>query len=75
MMTSVKRFRGGLVFKAHRLCASLKSRLESQKERAKCGGVLGRFDDDTVVPAPPHNGSGVGQHKDVRPRLLGVIKT
>jgi len=28
----VQRFRGGLVFKAHRLCASLNSRLESNKE-------------------------------------------
>ena len=26
------RFRGGLVFKAHRLCVSLNSRLESDKE-------------------------------------------
>jgi len=29
---SVQRFRDGLVFKAHRLCASLKSRFESNKE-------------------------------------------
>ena len=29
---SVQRFRGGLVFKAHRLCVSLDSRLESNKE-------------------------------------------
>jgi len=28
----VKRFRGGLVFKAHRLCVSINSRLESNKE-------------------------------------------
>jgi len=28
----VHRFRGGLVFKAHRLCASLNSRLKSNKE-------------------------------------------
>ena len=28
----MKRFRGGLVFKAHRLCVSLNSRLESNKE-------------------------------------------
>ena len=32
---NVKRFRGGLVFKAHRLCVSLNSRLESNKEE-KC---------------------------------------
>ena len=30
---NVKRFRGGLVFKAHRLCVSLDSRLESKKEQ------------------------------------------
>jgi len=29
---NVLRFRGGLVFKAHRLCVSLNSRLESNKE-------------------------------------------
>jgi len=28
----VQRFRGGLVLKAHRLCVSLNSRLESNKE-------------------------------------------
>ena len=28
----MQRFRGGLVFKAHRLCVSLTSRLESNKE-------------------------------------------
>ena len=30
-----QRFRGGLVFKAHRLCVSLNSRLESNKEEEK----------------------------------------
>ena len=29
---NVQRFRGGLAFKAHRLCVSLNSRLESNKE-------------------------------------------
>ena len=29
---SVQRFRGGLVFKAHRLCVSVNSRLASNKE-------------------------------------------
>ena len=29
---NVKRFRGGLVFKAHRLCVSLNSRLKSNKD-------------------------------------------
>ena len=32
-MRQPERFRGGLVFKAHRLCVSLNSRLESNKER------------------------------------------
>ena len=31
---NVQRFRGGLVFKPHRLCVSLNSRLESNKEEA-----------------------------------------
>jgi len=30
-------FRGGLVFKAHRLCVSLNSRLESNKEEEERG--------------------------------------
>ena len=34
---TVQRFRGGLVFKAHRLCVSLNSRLESNKEEKKKG--------------------------------------
>ena len=32
---NVQRFRGGLVFKAHRLCVSLNPRLESNKEEKK----------------------------------------
>ena len=32
---NVQRFRGGLVFKAHRLCVSLNSRLKSSKEEEK----------------------------------------
>jgi len=42
----VLQFRGGLVFKAHRLCVSLNSRLESNKEEEDdCprGGVRGFF--------------------------------
>jgi len=34
-MILVQQFRGGLVFKAHRLCVSLNSRLESNKEEEK----------------------------------------
>ena len=33
--TRVKRFRGGLVFKAHRLCVSLNSRLGSKEEQER----------------------------------------
>ena len=37
----VQRFRGGLVFQAHRLCVSLNSRLEGNKEEEKgAPGVL-----------------------------------
>jgi len=36
----VQRFRGGLVFKAHRLCVSLNYRLESNKEEEKVGVLL-----------------------------------
>jgi len=35
----VQRFRGGLVFKAHRLCVSLNSRLESNNEEKKRQGM------------------------------------
>jgi len=31
-LRNVKRFRGGLVFKAHKTCVSLNSRLECNKE-------------------------------------------
>ena len=41
----MQRFRGGLVFKAHRLCVSLNSRLESTKEE----GTVGDADDGEDV--------------------------
>ena len=38
----MQQFRGGLVFKAHRLCASLNSRCESNTEEEEVeGGCLG----------------------------------
>jgi len=47
--------RSGLVFKAHRLCASLNSRLESNKEGEVQGLYLGlRVHQRDAVPAPPH---------------------
>jgi len=36
---NVLRFRGGLVFKAHKLCVSLNSRLASNKEAEELWGV------------------------------------
>jgi len=47
---NVQRFRGGLVFKAHRLCAALNSRLESNKEE-KEGSTL----DTKIMPASSYN--------------------
>ena len=37
----MQRFRGGLVFKAHRLFVSLNSRLESNKEEEDLGSCFG----------------------------------
>ena len=45
---NVQRFRGGLVFEAHRLCVSLNSRLESNKEEERSAEervVCGREDE------------------------------
>jgi len=38
---NVLRFRSGLVFKAHRLCVSLNSRLESNEEEEKGASIRG----------------------------------
>jgi len=42
---NVRRFRGGLAFKAHRLCVSLNSRLESNKEEEvrACGQCMATY--------------------------------
>ena len=41
----MQRFRGGLVFKAHRLCVSLNSRLESNKDEEEgCEPLLLKVD-------------------------------
>jgi len=48
----VQRFRGGLVFKAHRLCVSLNSRLESDKK--KSSDLYAR-----VLQADIHGGQGL----------------
>ena len=47
----MKRSRGGLVFKAHRLFVSLNSRLESNKEEESSGGGGGgaRISGDTTL--------------------------
>ena len=47
----MQRFRGGLVFKAHRLCASLNSRLE-RRSKEKEEGRGGRRAGQTGVPLP-----------------------
>ena len=42
----MQRFRGGLVFEAHRLCVSLNSRLEGNKEETeekKDGGAITKY--------------------------------
>ena len=48
----MKRFRGGLVFEAHRLCVSLNSRLESNKEEEdpEIGADLEQFKALAVWP-------------------------
>ena len=53
---NVQSFRGGLVFKAHRRCVSLNSRLESNKEEEEV--VLGRID-GAVSRDGPHRGGDV----------------
>ena len=40
---NVQRFRGGLAFKAHRLCVSLNSRFESNEEREYLAQVAERL--------------------------------
>ena len=47
---NVQRCRGGLVFKAHRLCVSLNSRLESNKEERREGP---RVDPEPTTRASP----------------------
>ena len=51
----MQRFRGGLVFKAHRLCVSLNSRLDSNEEEEKKGPGERRAQDPrrTTSHAPP----------------------
>jgi len=60
---NVQRFRGGLVFKAHRLCVSLNSRLASNKEReeedlARRGKKAGGARSMPVVPHPSQSVRG-----------------
>ena len=52
----MKRFRGGLVFKAHRLCLSLNSRLERNKEeRGETDGARHRAEEQLLA-----EGHGLG---------------
>jgi len=61
----VQRFRGGLVFKAHRLSVSLTSRLESNKEEEKCG-----VDRDGTCNPPQCRAEppGTSRHAKTRPK-------
>ena len=68
----MQRFRGGLVFKAHRLCVSLNSRLESndeEEEVARCGQHRVRKGEGGAL------GRTRGQiHNNLRPKKLeGVV--
>jgi len=65
---NVQRFRGGLVFKAHRLCVSLNSWLESNKEEDHLAERGGGGDGDA--------GLVVGLHKlpPLRPPLLTLVE-
>ena len=49
-MGYVQRFRGRLVFKAHRLCVSLNSRLQNNKEEEGEGGHLEKTESRSTSP-------------------------
>ena len=48
----MQRFRGGLLFKAHRLCVSLNSRLESNKDEE--GADRSTIEDEDLPGVAPH---------------------
>ena len=58
---NVQRFRGGLVFKAHRLCVSLNSRLESKNKAEARGRAVRSVRIETTIEvgaiAPAEEGS------------------
>jgi len=58
----VKRFRGGLAFKAHRLCVSLTSRLESNKEEEEVWTLR-------QVPASESTAAKVDKPKVDKPKV------
>ena len=57
----MQRFRGGLVFKAHRLCVALNSRLESNKE-----------EEDLAVGRPELVDGGLGGRPAIGFRVRGL---
>ena len=74
---NVQRFRGGLVFKAHRLCVSLNSRLESnsQEEEVRRGSFHQKVDGPCMgmgadcgreVQDPDGGGHGAARAADTR---------
>ena len=52
---NVQRFRGGLVFKSHRRCASLNSRLESTKAEKKKGTFAAGVEASEAGPPNHHD--------------------
>jgi len=59
---NVQRFRGGLVFKAHRLCVSLNSGLESNKEEEEGSGQTS--DRQREFNLPWHEAGPPNHHDD-----------
>ena len=62
-----QRFRGGLVFKAHRLCVSLNSRLQSNKEEEEKDVTCTKVTMDDASRPPIHR-----QHQHSRDSGFGV---
>ena len=69
---NVQRFRGGLVFKAHRLCVSLNSRLKSNKEEAKVPGESGLSRTSEYLRARPAPGTA---HQTSVKTMMASIRT
>ena len=62
LQTNAQRFRGGFVFKAHRLCVSLISRFESNKEEEKCSRT--HLPEVSMQADQVHNLTPTAEHRD-----------